>query len=358
MARLIRRPGRPAVATGLALALGIIFAVPAQAAGASGWQRVYRNSSKTRNILYGMAALSASDQWAVGVWGKSALVMHGNGSRWSRVTVPGQAGAELFQVAGTSPGNVWAFGNRDDATAGVILRYNGTSWQSVPPPAGVVPNEAAVISRTDVWIGGQEGCTGSSCTTDMYHWNGSGWSTAYTVPSLVNALSGSAPGNVWAVAENGATQLGQPYSLAAYRWTGSAWSAVSMPHPRAAGAPDITVVSRRNVWLYAWQAKKPQPGFLLHWTGSKWQEDVAPASLGTSDGLVADGSGGVWAGALAHWTGRRWVNTEPGYSFIGAGAFALRGLARVPGRSTVWAGGDVSRTPTSGIWDSLIARYP
>ncbi len=72
---------------------------------------MYRNSATTQNSLYGMAALSASDQWAVGVWGKSALVMHGNGSRWSRVTVPGQAGAELFQVSGTSLGNVWAGGD-------------------------------------------------------------------------------------------------------------------------------------------------------------------------------------------------------------------------------------------------------
>jgi hypothetical protein len=42
----------------------------------------------------------------------------------------------------------------------------------------------------------------------------------------------------------------------------------------------------------------------------------------------------------------------------GGNAFALRGLARVPGRSTLWAGGQVSRTPTSKVWDALIARYP
>lgn len=363
MASLTRRLGGPVAATGLALALGIICpAGPARAASASGWQRVYRNSAKTQNILYGMAALSASDQWAVGVWGKSALVMHGTGSRWSRVTVPGQAGAALFQVTGTSAGNVWAFGNRDGGSVGVILRYDGTNWQSVPPPAGVVPDEAAVISRTDVWIGGQEGCTGSgasaSCTTDMYQWNGAQWSQQYTVPALVNAMSGSAPGNVWAVAETGTTSLPGPYSLAAYRWSGSAWTAVSMPHPRATGPPDITVGSRRNVWLYAWQAKKSRRGFLLHWTGSAWHEDVAPANLPTEDGLVTDGSGGVWAGALAHWTGRRWVNTVPGLSFTGTDAFALRGLARVPGRSTLWAAGQVSRTSTSKVWDSLTARYP
>ncbi len=51
MVSLTRRPGRPVVATGLALALGIIWPVPAHAASAGGWQRVYRNSAKTQNSL-------------------------------------------------------------------------------------------------------------------------------------------------------------------------------------------------------------------------------------------------------------------------------------------------------------------
>jgi hypothetical protein len=350
-----RRLWAPVAATGLALALGIISGVPAQAASASGWQRVYRNSSKTQNILYSAAALSGSDIWAVGVWGNSALVMHRNGSRWSRVTVPGQAGAELFQVAATSPDNVWAFGNRGGST-GVVLRYNGTSWQPVALPSGAIPNEAAVLSSTDVWIGSQEGCTGTSCTTDMYQWNGAAW-TEYTVPALVNWISGSAPGNVWLVGETSAGLPG-PYTLLTYRWTGSSWKAVSMPQPRSTGPPMITVVSRSNVWVYAWQAKKSRRGYLLHWTGSAWREFVAPAEMPTADGLVTDGSGGVWAGALAHWTGRTWVNAEPGLAFTGTDAFALNGLARVPGRSTLWAVGEVQRTPAGKVWDSLIARYP
>jgi len=103
MMSLTRRLGAPVAATGLALALGIISGLTAQAASASGWQRIYRNSNKTQNILYSAAALSGSDIWAVGVSGSSALVMHRSGSRWSRVTVPGQAGAELFQAAPGRP---------------------------------------------------------------------------------------------------------------------------------------------------------------------------------------------------------------------------------------------------------------
>jgi hypothetical protein len=129
-----------------------------------------------------------------------------------------------------------------------------------------------------------------------------------------------------------------------YRWTSSSWKAVSMPQPRSTGPPMITVVSRSNVRVYAWQAKKSRRGYLLHWTGSAWREFVAPAGMPTADGLATDGSGGVGAGALAHWTGRTWVNAEPGLAFTGTDAFALNGLARVPGRSTLWAVGEVQRT--------------
>jgi hypothetical protein len=96
----------------------------------------------------------------------------------------------------------------------------------------------------------------------------------------------------------------------------------------------------------------------MHGTGRWSREDVAPANLPTSGGLVTDGRGGAWTGGLVHWTGRRWVNATPGLSFTGTDAFALRGLTRVPGGSTWWAAGDVSRTPNSPVWDSLIARYP
>jgi hypothetical protein len=362
MPRFTRTPGVAALAAALLLALSINLPLQAaQAASSAGWQRMYRNSSKTANSLYGVAAVSPSDIWAVGVWGQSALVLHGTGTHWSRVTVPGQLNAELFQVAGTSPDNVWAFGNNNDGSAGTILRYNGGGWTSVTPPGGVIPTAAAVLSSTDVWIGGVESCTGSgtggTCQTATYQWNGSSWNGPYLVPDGVNEIAGSGAGNVWLVGETGTGAPG-PYRLVAYRWTGSRWKAVSMPHPRSTGPPDIAVASRRSVWLYAWQAKKSHRGYLLHWTGRAWREFVAPRNLPTEDGLVTDGSGGVWAGALAHWTGRTWVNTEPGLSFTGTDTFSLNGLSRVPGRSTLWAAGAVSRTPTSSVSDSLVARYP
>jgi hypothetical protein len=65
--------------------------------------------------------------------------MHGNGSRWSRVTVPGQAGADLIQVAATSPGNVWAVGEAGTTSPSgpyslAMYRWNGSAWTAVSMP--------------------------------------------------------------------------------------------------------------------------------------------------------------------------------------------------------------------------------
>ena len=352
----------------MAAALGVTLSVSAsagvaQAAGGGGWQRGYRSTSGTSNQLYSVAAISGSNAWAVGSWGRGALVMHWNGSRWSRVTVAGQASFYLTQVAASSAGNVWAFGNTNNGLAGVALRWDGSLWQRVPLPAGAFPDAAAVLSGSDVWISGQQSCTGSgsaaSCQTGMYRWNGSSWAGPYLVPALVNTISAAGAGHIWLVGEAGTSQLPGPYRLVAYQWSGQGWTSVRVPAPRSSGPPDLQVVSRSDVWLYSWLAAKPQRGYLLHWNGTGWRQIDAPAAIATSDGLITDGQGGVWAGPWAHWTGRRWLGTVPGPSFAGnLNSFDLRGLARIPGRTTVWGVGEVSHSPTSPIWDTLIARYP
>ena len=171
-------------------------------------------------------------------------------------------------------------------------------------------------------------------------------------------MSGSGSRNVWVVGESRLSSATQNYTLAAYRWNGRAWVAPSMPAPRSGGAPGVVAQSSASVWLFAWQAKKSSRGFVLHWNGARWSEDVVPKSMPASDELATDGRGGLWAGAWAHWTGGRWVNTSPGASFTGGDAVNLLDMTRVPGQTTMWAVGVVSHTASSSTWDSLIAQYP
>ena len=74
--------------------------------------------------LFGVAATSARNAWAVGgaVSGKT-VVLHWNGATWKRVPSPTPAGgAVLLGVAAVSARTAWAVGGD------LILRWNGTAW--------------------------------------------------------------------------------------------------------------------------------------------------------------------------------------------------------------------------------------
>lgn len=354
------RLGAAVAAVTLSLGLSVSAGANSAQASTTSWHRVWRSWSWTANQLFSVTAVSASNAWAVGHKGDTALVMHWNGSGWSRLTVPGQTGFDAMLVKASAWNNVWVFGTSFGSGTAEILRFDGSAWSNVQLPAGAFANAATVLSPSDVWIAGPESCTNSGSTTQcesqVYHWNGGTW-TSYMLPTLVNDISGSSADNVWLSAEGRATLDSTSYYLNAYKWNGSAWHFVSsMPTPRSKGSAGITVTSSGNVWLGAWLASDGD-GYVLHWNGSYWARHTAPTSVPTSDELVTDGHSGVWSGPWAHWTGSRWVNTTPGPSFAGDYGFNLRGLARIPGRTTLWGVGDVSRTSTSSVWDSLVAVY-
>src|SRR5207244_3460984 len=73
-------------------------------------------------ILFGVAAVSANDVWAVGYYHRSGiaqaltLVEHWDGSRWSVVPSPNVDTTDniLFGVAAVSANDVWAVGDYAD----------------------------------------------------------------------------------------------------------------------------------------------------------------------------------------------------------------------------------------------------
>ena len=78
--------------------------------------------------LYGIAAVSANDIWAVGagnfstVSGTATLIEHWDGTSWTIVSSPdpGTATNALVAVTALSDGTVVAVGNQEDSTTGVI----------------------------------------------------------------------------------------------------------------------------------------------------------------------------------------------------------------------------------------------
>ena len=65
-----------------------------------------------------MAGASAADTWAVGSTGTGTLILHWDGSHWTRVPSPAPGGsAELFAVAASSASNIWAVGIFSDGSS-------------------------------------------------------------------------------------------------------------------------------------------------------------------------------------------------------------------------------------------------
>jgi hypothetical protein len=110
-----------------------------------------RNPSNPYNRLYGVAAVAANDVWAVGSYGQAphgnefTLVEHWDGSLWSVVDSPnsGRIDNELDGVAALSASEVWAVGTYGSRRSGLdwtlLVRYNQYAPCATPPTATNTP---------------------------------------------------------------------------------------------------------------------------------------------------------------------------------------------------------------------------
>jgi hypothetical protein len=118
----------------------------------SSWSRTVLPSPRYGfRAHYADTALSPSDVWAVGAIKSGskngALIEHWDGTRWSTVINPSTAG-NLNAIAAISASDIWAVG-----TTG-IENWNGTSWSLLTFPSGVsgALNAAAALGDGTVVI--------------------------------------------------------------------------------------------------------------------------------------------------------------------------------------------------------------
>src|SRR5258708_29793298 len=151
---------RPFLVTTLltALASGSL----ATAAPASSASACIGGSTGASAQLYGVAAISMTNAWAVGHTGNGTahtLIEQWNGISWCKVPSPSPGGTTqpsgLNSVAATSGTDAWAVGSFFTATGGdqnPTLHLGGTAWRRAgrpdPPPAPQVniPTRAAAPS--------------------------------------------------------------------------------------------------------------------------------------------------------------------------------------------------------------------
>jgi hypothetical protein len=99
-----------------------------------------------RSELVAISALTGTDVWAVGYQRARPVIVHFDGTAWSRS--PTEVRGQVLAVTAVEPDDVWAVGAR-------IQRFDGTSWQEVGSlRPGELLRSVAAVSPTDVWAVG------------------------------------------------------------------------------------------------------------------------------------------------------------------------------------------------------------
>jgi hypothetical protein len=330
-----------AAALGLAAAGGIVTPGTAQASS-SAWYQVYQ--ADVSGSFDQTAAISKNNIWAVGDTFTRAgkiiyqpFIRHFNGRSWQASTIPHGSGSTADWVSASGASNVWVGGFKNSSIAtSVVYRWNGGRWARIPVPAMTSLQDVVVLGPDNVWAFGDSG----TVPYDIFHWNGSRWRyyLSNDVDFIPQGISASGPNNVWV---SGFAWSGSKEVVAAYRWNGTAWHPVSMPHPVLDNAgPNVTAVSPSNVWI-GWY--DTTTSHVLHWDGHKWHTVTAAYDADPLH-IVPDGKGGYWFGAQAILSGSRWTTEEvPGFT----GDFG--GVTRIPGTTSFLLNAGVEASGSSTV---------
>ena len=361
--------GTPAPPVAAATARTVAAVAPAGAATPAAYTSV-------PGRLYAVAAVSASDAWAVGLGVQNSLIMHWNGGQWSQHLNP----LGYFSgVAARSASDVWAVGGTSwfAGSQPLVMHWNGRSWTRVSAPTlsgGGVFNAVAANSASNAWaVGGIGPGPGipSPALPLIEHWNGRHWSVQRVQPVLgggeligVAALSAT---NAWAVGQTGLASEGTGQRTLIEHWDGTSWARVASPDLPGASSDylrGMTVVAANNAWAVG-SATMPDGHvrtLTAFWNGRHWRLVDSPTPGGDAEllGVTASWVHNIWAvgmtnptqcgsGAqcqtlIMHWTGVRWKilpspNPPSGYLNI------LFGIAAVA-RDNIWAVGSTDYAST------------
>jgi hypothetical protein len=221
-----------------------------------------------QNILYGVAAISDFDVWAVGadqdangLW--HTLTEHWDGSAWSVVKAvdAGSNGNQFYAVKALASNNVYAVGQRAGAgfpNQALIEHWDGTAWSVVSSPAdasaSALPLGLTATASALTVVGQQE-----TDTAPYTNYIAAGAPGALSIQNTPNAGTGendlfaaaaAADGSTWAVGWDidPATDLHNPLAL---QRVNGVWSLVSTPSLSTGGDTGfaaITAIPGGGMW--------------------------------------------------------------------------------------------------------------
>jgi hypothetical protein len=277
------------------------------------------NVGVEQNVLLAVSMPAPGSAWAVGFYesGKfqqQTLIEHFNGNVWSVVPSPSPGVLQniLYGVAAISDSDVWAVGAEQDANAlwhTLTEHWNGAAWTVVNAvDAGVNGNQlyaVKALASNNVYAVGQQAGAGFPQQALIEHWNGTAWSVVSAPTDSASAL----PLGVTATASS-LTFVGEqetdtaPYTNYVAAGTPRGLSIQSTPNA-GAGENDlfaVTTAADGSTWAVGWDINTTSGNhdpLILQGVNGVWSLVPSP-NLGTGfdsgfAAITAIPGGGMWA---------------------------------------------------------------
>jgi hypothetical protein len=190
--------------------------------------------------------VASNDVWAVGVLdGDGTLVMHWDGTAWSRVRAPhSRDNGSLYAVSARAADDVWAAGSAYSGPdlGSLVLHWDGASWTQFssansPDEYNELHAIAADPAGTDLWaVGNRSPGLGYFQLSERYH--GSSWAVLPSPPghdgTVLDGVAVDSTGVAWAVSSSYSN-----HPLIQF-WNGSAWQVDPVPDIFGRGLWGIT----------------------------------------------------------------------------------------------------------------------
>ncbi|MCP4346651.1 MAG: choice-of-anchor D domain-containing protein [Desulfobacterales bacterium] len=251
--------------------------------------------SGTSRFLYDVWGTSGSDVFAVG---ENGTIIHYEGTSWT-ATDSGTLN-QLTGVWGTSSSDVFAVGEN-----GTILHYDGTSWTDM---ASGVSNHLEKVwgsSGSDIFIAGSSRIDGypvcDSCDGVILHYDGSSWNNVNTrTPTgSLGKMWGSSDSDVFALGDNGVV----------LHYDGSSWNSMDSGTPNVLS--NIWGSSGSDVFAVG------EKGTIMHYNGSSWNA-MNSGTEHDLNGIWGSSGSDVFAvadrGIILHYNGSSWSTMNSGTS--------------------------------------------
>lgn len=232
---------------------------------------------------------------------------------WTAVDVNGEGNetetGALSGVWGSGPGDVFVVGGSIDQlgnSRGEIYHYNGSQWSTMSVPPVPLLNWVFGFSSTDVYAVGLGG--------SAVHYDGSNWTSLETGTTLdLWGIWGSSPSDIWIVGGNASS--GEPLILRYDGVSGGNFTEIDLPSHNRPDAHALFKVWGIGSKVFA----VGQRGLILEYADGSWSHAESGVTgfgsrfislWGTDENNIV-AVGGFFEAKIAHYDGSTWTTDTP-----------------------------------------------